>query len=284
VNDADSVTDIVLKAMSRTADPRLHQILTSLVRHLHAFTREVKLTEEEWEFAIDYLLRIGEASGEKKNEMMLLSDLLGLSTLVVLLNNQQGKGETDAALLGPFWRAASPTCAPGESIQRDARGGEPLAVTGRVKDVSGKPIAGAIVDVWQASPIGLYENQDDEQPDHNLRGRFETDSEGRFHFRTVRPKGYPIPVDGPCGELVRAQDRHPYRPAHLHFMLTKKGYKTLVTQVFPDDDPEIASDVVFGVTPALSGHFERKADGAWVLEYDFVMQPGALRIPRAPIP
>ena len=270
--------------MSRTPDPRLREIMVALVKHLHAFAREVRLTEPEWEYGIDFLLRTGKASSEKKNEMVLLSDLLGLSTLVVLLNNEQGKGETDAALLGPFWRSQSPMCASGESINRDARGGEPLAVAGAVKDLAGKPVAGAIVDVWQASPFGLYENQDEEQPDHNLRGRFETNSEGRFQFLTVRPKGYPIPVDGPCGELVRAQDRHPYRPAHLHFMLTKEGYKTLVTQVFADDDPTIGSDVVFGVTPGLSGHFERKPDGLWKLDYEFVMQPGKRRIPKAPIP
>jgi catechol 1,2-dioxygenase len=283
VTGADSVTDIVHKAMSRTDDPRLREIMKSLVNHLHAFVREVKLTEAEWEAGVDFLLRVGQASGPTKNESMLLSDLLGVSTLVVLLNNAQGRGETDAALLGPFWRNNSPVCKPGESIARDPGGGEPLVVTGRVNDMAGKPVAGAIVDVWQASPVGLYENQDEKQPDHNLRGRFETDSQGKFHFRTVRPKGYPIPVDGPCGELVRAQQRHPYRPAHLHFMLTKDGYKTLVTQVFADDDPTIDSDVVFGVTPGLSGHFERAADG-WKLDYDFVMQPGAKRIPRAPIP
>jgi len=283
VNGADSVTEIVHKAMSRTDDPRLREIMKSLVEHLHAFAREVKLTEAEWEAGVDFLLRIGRASGPTKNEAMLLSDLLGLSTLVVLLNNQRGRGETDAALLGPFWRDNSPVCKPGESIARDPGGGEPLTVKGRVKDLEGKPVPGAIVDVWQASPVGLYENQDEKQPDHNLRGRFQTDSEGRFHFRTVRPKGYPIPMDGPCGELVRAQHRHPYRPAHLHFMFTRDGYRTLVTQVFADDDPTIDSDVVFGVTPGLSGHFERAPEG-WTLDYDFVMQPGTKRIPRAPIP
>ncbi len=283
VTGADSVTDIVHKAMSRTDDPRLREIMAALVNHLHAFAREVKLTEAEWESGIDFLLRTGQASGATKNEMMLLSDLLGLSTLVVLLNNEQGRGETDAALLGPFWRNNSPVCKPGESIARDPGGGEPLAVTGRVKGLDGKPVAGAIVDVWQASPVGLYENQDENQPDHNLRGRFETDAEGRFHLRTVRPKGYPIPMDGPCGELVRAQHRHPYRPAHLHFMITRDGYQTLVTQVFADDDPTIDSDVVFGVTPGLSGRFGR-GPGGWKLDYDFVMQPGTKRIPRAPIP
>ena len=284
MNGADSVTDIVLKAMSRTPDPRLREIMASLVKHLHAFARDVKLTEEEWEKAADFLIRTGKASGDKKNEMILLSDLVGLSTLVVLMNNAEGKGETDAALLGPFWRDASPVCKPGDNISRDNRGGEPLEVSGKVSGTDGKPVAGAIVDVWQASPVGLYENQDEEQPDHNLRGRFETDAQGRFHLRTVRPAGYPVPVDGPCGEMLRAQQRHPYRPAHLHFMITKEGYKTLVTQVFASDDESIASDVVFGVTPGLSGRFHSAGPGQWKLEYDFVMQPGVRRIPKAPIP
>jgi catechol 1,2-dioxygenase len=284
VNDAESVTGIVLKAMSRTPDPRLREVMASLVKHLHAFVREARPTEEEFETGLDFLLRVGQASGARKNEMILLSDLLGASTLVTFLNNAQGAGETDPALLGPFYRAQSPLCAPGENICRDARGGVPLTVLGHVTDVEGRPVAGAIVDVWQASPVGLYENQDPEQPDHNLRGRFETNAEGRFHFRSVRPVGYPVPTDGPCGELLRAQVRHPYRPAHIHFMFSKEGFKTLVTQVFPNDDGSIAADVVFGVTDALSGNFERQPDGSMRLEYDFVMRPGTRRIPRAPIP
>ncbi len=286
VNDAASVTEVVLKAMSRTPDPRLREIMASLVKHVHAFVREVRPTEEEFERGLDFLVRLGQASGPEKNEVILLSDLLGISTLVVMLEKERsgGKGVTDPALLGPFWRAASPRCAPGESIARDARGGEPLAVAGRVVDTGGKPIAGVLVDVWQASPVGLYENQDPEQPDRNLRGCFETDAQGRFDLRTVRPAGYPVPVDGPCGELLRAQDRHPWRPAHIHFMLSREGYRTLVTQVFDNADAAIESDVVFGVTPPLSGRFERGPDGALHLDYEFVMQPGKRRIPRPPLP
>jgi catechol 1,2-dioxygenase len=283
VNGADSVTAIVSKAMSRTPDPRFREVMDALVRHLHAFVRETKITEEEFEQAVDFLVRLGQASGPEKNEVILLSDLLGVSTLVMTLNNAQGRGETDAALLGPFYRAGSPMCRPGESISRDAKG-EPLEVKGRVTGIDGKPVAGAIVDVWQASPVGLYENQDPEQPDRNLRGRFETDGDGRFHFRTVRPAGYPVPVDGPCGEMLRAQDRHPFRPAHIHFMISKDGFRTLITQVFANDDDCIAADVVFGVTPALSGHFERDGKGGWRLQYDFVMQPGTRRIPKPPLP
>jgi catechol 1,2-dioxygenase len=284
VNDAASVTEVVLKAMSRTPDPRLREVMESLVRHLHAFVREVRPNAEEFERGLDFLVRLGQASGPEKNEVILLSDLLGISTLVVMLDEERDRGGTDPALLGPFWRAQSPRCKLGDSIARDSRGGEPLAVSGRVLDLKGRPIPGVLVDVWQASPVGLYENQDPEQPDRNLRGLFETDAEGRFHFRTVRPKGYPVPVDGPCGELLRAQDRYPWRPAHIHFMLSREGYKTLITQVFDNADGTIESDVVFGVTPSLAGRFERGADGGLRLEYDFVMQPGTRRIPRPPLP
>jgi catechol 1,2-dioxygenase len=283
VNGPDSVTGIVLKAMSRTPDPRLREVMESLVRHLHAFVREVRPTADEFERGVDFIARLGQATGPEKNEVVLLSDLLGISTLVVMLDEGRAAGGTDPALLGPFWRAQSPRCNPGESIARDAGGGEPLEVTGRVVDLQGRPIAGVAVDVWQASPVGLYENQDPEQPDRNLRGLFETDAEGRFHFRTVRPKGYPVPVDGPCGELLRVQERHPWRPAHIHFMLSREGYRTLVTQVFDNEDGSIESDVVFGVTPSLAGRFERR-DGSLRLDYDFVMQPGTRRIPRPPLP
>lgn len=285
VRGSASVTEVAQQAMSRTPDARLREVMQSLVRHLHDFIREVHPTEEEFERGLDFVRRLGEASGPEKNEVILLSDLLGISTLVVMLEKERRGGVgTDPALLGPFWRARSPRCDPGDSIARDARGGEPLEVRGRVVDVDGKPIAGASVDVWQASPVGLYENQDPEQPDHNLRGLFETDAEGRYHFRTVRPAGYPVPTDGPCGELLRAQDRHPWRPAHIHFMISREGYATLVTQVFDNSDDAIESDVVFGVTPVLAGRYERAADGTLRLEYDFVLRRGERRIPAPPIP
>jgi catechol 1,2-dioxygenase len=284
VEGADSITQIVVKAMSRTPDPRLREVMESLVRHLHAFVREAKPTEPEFEAAVDFLVRLGQASGPQKNEVILASDLLGISTLVVMLNNEQQAGRTDAALLGPFWRAGSPLCAPGDNIARDGGPGDALEVSGRVLDEQRAALPGALVDVWQASPVGLYENQDPRQPDHNLRGRFETDGEGRFRFRTAKPAGYPVPTDGPCGEMLRALQRHPYRPAHLHFMISREGYRTLVTQVFDNADDSIESDVVFGVTPALAGNFERLPDGSYRLEYDFVLQRGERRIPRAPLP
>jgi catechol 1,2-dioxygenase len=161
----------------------------------------------------------------------------------------------------------------------------PLEVAGTVRDDAGRPVADATIDVWQASPVGLYENQDPAQEDMNLRGRFQTDVDGRFHFRSVRPAGYPVPTDGPCGELLRAQLRHPNRPAHLHFMVSKPGHKVLVTQVFADDDENLESDPVFGVTRRLIGRFEPQHGGEnATLQFDFVLEPGEMKFPRAPIP
>lgn len=285
VTSPDSVLQIALQAMARTPDARLRTLVAALTRHLHAFVQEVKLTEDEFERALEFLVAIGQASGATKNEVVLAADLLGVSTLVALLNNQDPQGESPAALLGPFWRANAPACAAGESIARSDTPGTPLEVTGSVRDAQGRPVADASVDVWQASPIGLYENQDPAQDDMNLRGRFRTDAEGRFHFRSVRPAGYPVPTDGPCGELLRAQLRHPNRPAHLHFMVSKPGHKVLITQVFADDDENLESDPVFGVTRNLIGRYEPAPGGGHAtLQHDFVLEPGEMKFPRPPIP
>src|SRR5262245_53120274 len=219
VEDVDSVTPLVLAAMAPTPDARLREVMSALVRHAHAFVREVKLTEDEFERALEFVVGLGQATDAKKNEAVLAADILGISTLVMMLSNADVHGGTHAALLGPFWRLNAPECAPGESINRSDIPGDALEISGTVRDLEGKPIADAVVDVWHASPVGLYENQDPEQPDMNLRGRFRTDAEGRYRLRTIRPAGYPVPTDGPCGELLRAQDRHPYRPAHVHFMV-----------------------------------------------------------------
>jgi len=285
VTTPNSVLQIATQAMARTPDPRFRTVVTALTRHLHAFVQEVKLTEDEFERALEFLVAIGQASGETKNEVVLAADLLGVSTLVALLNNQDPQGESPAALLGPFWRANAPVCDSGESIARSETPGTPLEVSGTVRDGRGQPVANATIDVWQASPVGLYENQDEAQEDMNLRGRFKTDAEGRFHFRSVRPAGYPVPTDGPCGDLLRAQQRHPNRPAHLHFMVSKPGYKVLITQVFADDDENLESDPVFGVTRRLIGRFEPQHGGAHAtLQHDFVLEPGEMKFPRPPIP
>lgn len=285
ITTPDSVLDAVLIASKRTADPRLRELMTALTRHLHAFALETRLTEAEFEHALDFIVRIGQASGDKKNEVVLAADILGLSTLVALQNNLVPGGESVAALLGPFWRANAPLCTTGESIARGDTPGVPLEVEGVVRNEQGAALAEAVVDVWQASPVGLYDNQDPRQPDMNLRGRFATDAHGRYRFRTVVPAGYPVPTDGPCGELLRAQRRDPNRPAHLHFMVSKPGYKVLVTQVFADSDESLETDPVFGVTRALVGRFELDAQGTQArLQHDFTLQPGETAFPKPPIP
>jgi catechol 1,2-dioxygenase len=293
VEDEASVTDKVLVAMRGAASPRLREVMAALVRHLHAFAREVRLTEEEFETGIDFLNRIGQATHDAHNEGILFSDAVGLSTLVCLLNNgHNGATETASALLGPFWRMNSPRTENGGSIVRSETPGPALFLSCRVCDPRGKPLEGVEVDVWQASPVGLYENQDERQCDMNLRGKFTTDSEGRFWFRSVKPAGYPVPTHGPVGDLLRAQGRHPYRPAHLHFLAFKSAYKTLITQVFVDDDEHLESDVVFGVTRHLIGDFRRgegtppslEVKGPWYrLDYEFVMEPGEAKLPKPPI-
>jgi catechol 1,2-dioxygenase len=293
VEDEASVTDKVLAAMRGAASPRLREVMAALVRHLHAFAREVRLTEEEFETGIDFLNRIGQATHDAHNEGILFSDAVGLSSLVCLLNNgRNGATETASALLGPFWRMNSPRTENGGSIVRSETPGPALFVSCRVCDPRGKPLEGVEVDVWQASPVGLYENQDERQCDMNLRGKFTTDSEGRFWFRSVKPAGYPVPTHGPVGDLLRAQGRHPYRPAHLHFLAFKSAYKTLITQVFVDDDEHLESDVVFGVTRHLIGDFRRgegtppspDVKGPWYrLDYEFVMEPGEAKLPKPPI-
>ena len=293
VEDEASVTDKVLVAMRGAASPRLREVMAALVRHLHAFAREVRLTEEEFDTGIDFLNRIGQATHDAHNEGILFSDAVGLSTLVCLLNNgHNGATETASALLGPFWRMNSPRTENGGSIVRSETPGPALFVSCRVCDPRGKPLEGVEVDVWQASPVGLYENQDERQCDMNLRGKFTTDSEGRFWFRSVKPAGYPVPTHGPVGDLLRAQGRHPYRPAHLHFLAFKSAYKTLITQVFVDDDEHLESDVVFGVTRHLIGDFRRgegtppslEVKGPWYrLDYEFVMEPGEAKLPKPPI-
>jgi catechol 1,2-dioxygenase len=293
INKQEQVTKAVLAAMAQTPDKRLKQIMTSLVTHLHAFAREVKLTEPEWEKAVAFVTGLGQATTDTHNEVILCSDAVGLSTLVCLLNNgDAGNTETAAALLGPFWRMNSPRTELGGSIVRSKTPGADLFANCLVRNGKGEPLAGVEVDVWQASPAGMYENQDEAQADMNLRGKFITGKDGRFSFRSVKPAGYPVPVHGPVGKMLKAQKRHPYRPAHLHFLLHRKGYKTLVTQVFVDDDKYLKSDVVFGVTKPLVGGFKKKttkapaADvkGPWyALDYTFVMEPGKAALPAPPI-
>lgn len=288
------VTTAGLAVMERTSDPRLREIMLSPIKHLHGFIRDIRLTEAEFREATAILSDIGKLSTDSHNEMVLMAGSLGISSLVCLLNNgDQGNAETAQSLLGPFWRMHSPRVENGGSIVRSDTPGAPLFVRGQVLDGAGNPLAGAEVDVWHASPVGLYENQDARQADMNLRGKFTTDAEGRFWFRSVMMAGYPIPRDGVVGRLLNSQNRHPYRPAHLHALIFKPGFKVLISQVYDPSDPHIGSDVQFGVTRALLGDFVRhdephpaEADVVtpwYSLDHLYRMERGEAVLPRPPI-
>ena len=286
------VTDAVRAAMAGTPDRRLREVMDAFVRHAHAFLREVRPSEDEFYQGLMWIASLGHHTHKTSNEVVLAADVLGLSTLVDLLNNTAGHGETMSALLGPFYRANAPFCENGANIARSHTPGPALLIRGCVLDTDGAPLEGAVVDVWQSSPVGLYENQDPEQDDMNLRGRFRTDAEGRYGLRSVRPAGYPVPTGGPVGHLLRAQHRHPYRPAHVHFIVSAPGHRTLITQIFVDDDEYLETDVVFGVKQPIVGGFRRHEEPDehrfpgleppfYTLDYDFRLPKG---VPSFPIP
>ncbi|QNN58801.1 protocatechuate 3,4-dioxygenase [Diaphorobacter ruginosibacter] len=284
--DPQALLAAVLKANAGTADARLREILEIGIRHLHAFALEAHLTPTELEKGLDFLVAIGQASGPKKHEGILLADILGLATLVQLHDARHAleAGGTEPALIGPFWRANQPAKKNGERICSADTPGARMKVRGRVLSLDGTPLAGARVETWQASPKGLYENQDETQEQMNLRGRFETDEQGCFSFESVRPAGYPVPVDGPCGALLAAQGRHIMRPAHLHFLVVAEGHKVLATQYFDIDDPHAFDDVVFGAVGSLLRRFEPGEDGSFSLDLELRLEPGETRIPQCPIP
>jgi catechol 1,2-dioxygenase len=276
----------VLAANDGTSDPRLRQVLGALIRHVHAFALEVDLTPTELDIGLDFLVRIGQASGPHKHEGILLSDILGLATLVQLRGAREAlaRGGTEPALVGPFWRAKQPLRTNGDSIATPDTPGAPVHVRGRVCSLDGTPLAGARVETWQASPKGLYENQDPDQQDMNLRGVFLTDAQGRFDFRSVRPAGYPVPIDGPCGELLAAQGRNAMRPAHLHLIVVASGHQVLATQFFDAEDPHIHDDVVFGAVGSLLRRFEPDGRGGFELDVELRLAPGELCLPHCPLP
>ena len=290
----DELTQAVLAELARIDDPRLRQIMAAAVQHLHAFARQVQLTEAEFAQACALVARIGQLTTPSHNEVVLTAGSLGLSALVCLMNNgDHGRQPTTANLMGPFWRQDAPLMAAGASIVRSATPGLPIFVRAWVNDLLGRPVAGAMVDVWHSSGEGFYENQDPAQADMNLRGRFVTDADGLCHFRSVKPAGYPIPVTGPVGALLRAAGRHNLRPAHIHFLIDKPGFKTQFSQVYASDDPNLETDVQFAVTRALIGQIVRHDDqpapaadvsGPWyALDHHFVIEPGENRLPRPPI-
>jgi hydroxyquinol 1,2-dioxygenase len=294
IRTQEDVTAAVLSEIERAPDPRFREVMSAFARHLHAFARDVRLTEAEFQAAIAYVVALGQRTTDSHNEAVLMAGALGFSTLICLLNNgNDGTTETTANLLGPFWRTDSPRTQNGGSIVRSPTPGVPLFVNAWIKDLEGRPVAGADVDVWHSSTEGYYENQDPAQADMNLRGKFTSDADGRIAFRSIKPAGYPVPIDGPVGDLLRAQRRANMRPAHLHFLIYKPGFKTHISQVYTDDDPNLETDSQFGVTRALIGHYvlhdkepapAPDVKGPWyALDYAFRIEPGIARLPRPPI-
>jgi catechol 1,2-dioxygenase len=243
--------EVVAASFENTPDPRLRRVLTSLVGHLHAFVKDVELTEAEWAVAIDFLTRTGQTCSDVRQEFILLSDVLGVSMLVETINHRTGGTATESTVLGPFHMVESPRRQLGDDIVLD-RKGTPCLVSGRVTGPDDEPLAGATVDVWQTNEDGFYDvQQPGIQPPGNLRGLFTADADGRFWFRSVVPRFYPIPDDGPVGQLLAATGRHPNRPAHLHVIAAAPGYRPVTTHVFVADSPYLDSDAVFGVKESL---------------------------------
>jgi len=270
--DADYSAEVVNARMGPQADPRLREIMGTVVRHLHAAVKEAAITPEEWFAAIQFLTQTGQMCTDWRQEFILLSDVLGVSMLVDSINHARPQGATENTVLGPFYVSGAPRLENGANISLDDKG-EPLLVRGRVTDTDGKPIAGATLDVWQANQDGFYDvQQKGIQPDWNLRGLFTTDAQGRYEFRSAKPRYYPIPDDGPVGKLLTALGRHPNRPAHLHFVVEAAGYDRVVTHIFAPDSPYLTEDAVFGVKRSLVADFQR-VDDHWEVEWNFVLAP-----------
>lgn len=274
----ENVTGLVIASLGRQHPiaPRQQQIMAALIRHLHDFCREVRLTHDEFLEACDFLGRAGAVCAADRQEFILLADLLGVEVLVDMLSNPIAGNETISTVLGPFFRENAPVMPKGAStVQKGFDGQETVYVEGYVRDPEGNPLAGATVNVWEDAPNGLYENHDPGQPDYNLRGRFEADENGHYAFRAIRPAPYPISDDGPAGELIRYMGHHCMRPAHVHMMVSQTGYRTLISQIYDSSSAWLDDDSVFAVKEALVGEFRRAPPGAdtdLVLRFDFVLR------------
>ncbi|MFS4091056.1 dioxygenase [Streptomyces sp. AF1A] len=281
--DEDNITDLAVRRWATAHSPRTAELMTALVRHLHDFAREVRLTEDEWMAAIEWLTATGKVCDDKRQEFILASDVLGLSMLVVQLNNRFSPQATPATVLGPFHIDGSPAAPYGFDMS-EGIAGTPLFLTGKVTDIAGKPVPGAVIDAWQADADGAYEAQLPEVDEARLRAKYRTREDGSYCIRTIAPRGYAIPMDGPVGDLIRGTDISHFRPAHVHCLIDEPGYRRLITHLFQEGSAYLDSDVVFGTKEALVVRFtERPAgptpDGGSLerpylhAEYDFVLQP-----------
>ncbi|MDM0058910.1 intradiol ring-cleavage dioxygenase [Variovorax fucosicus] len=279
--DQNTITHAVLARHAEAADPRFRQIMTSLVNHLHDFAREVRLTEAEWASGIEFLTRCGHITDDKRQEFILLSDVLGLSMLTVAMNNDKPEGCTEATVFGPFHVEGAPHYELGADIANGAQG-IPCIVRGTVRGMDGEPVPGAHIDVWQSDEDGLYDVQHGEIDHAQARGILTADAQGGYRFQSILAVPYSIPHDGPVGDLLKAAGRHPWRPAHLHFMIKAEGYETLITHVFRSDDDYLDSDAVFGVRQSLIADWKRQSDGSYLVEYDFVLNPLPGMQPKRP--
>jgi catechol 1,2-dioxygenase len=261
------ITEMVLKSYAGTADPRMNEILGELIKALHGFAKTVKLSPDELIKATEFLTWGGQISDAKRHEFILMSDTLGLTTLVETMNDDLPDGAFEPSVLGPFYREGAPEIRQYDNISRGENDGVAALVTGHVRSIDGTPIQGAELDIWQTNNNGHYENVDPSQPDFNLRGRIFTDKDGNFAFWTVKPEAYPIPKDGPVGALLDAAGRHNMRPAHIHFILSAPGYQTVVSQIFSSDDVYLSDDAVFGVKDSLVADFELTDEPAVAAKY-----------------
>jgi len=283
--DEWTITQAVLKAQAGAQDARLRRVLDALVRHLHDFAREVELTEAEWAQGIDFLTRVGHITDDRRQEFILLSDVLGLSTLVTAQNNSRPAGCTEATVFGPFYVPDAPVVRNGDDIAHGAHG-QPCFVSGTVRGIGGEPVAGATIDVWQSDEDGTYDVQRPGLDHAQGRARLASEADGRYRFRSILAVPYPIPHDGPVGQLLERTGRHPWRPAHLHFMIQALGYETLITHVFREGGEYLESDAVFGVRSSLVADWKPRDPGTapdgsrmdapfYTLDYDFVLNPAS---------
>ncbi|HTT01401.1 MAG TPA: intradiol ring-cleavage dioxygenase [Steroidobacteraceae bacterium] len=283
--DEKSITRAVIERLSESRDPRFKQLMTSLVTHLHDFIREVRLTEEEWIKGIQFLTEVGRKCTDKRQEFILLSDTLGASILVISLNHPAKNGSAESTVLGPYYWEGAPERPLGSNLAEGVKG-DPTFYSGRVLDANGRAIPGATLDIWSGDGEGNYDMQLPDETEMRARGKIRTDSQGRYWFRSIRPSFYPVPIDGPVGSMLNEMGRHPYRPGHIHMIVSAPGYEAVTTHLFVSNSPYLDSDAVFGMKESLVVDFKRHEPGPapdgermsipyFTAEYDFRLRRAA---------